>query len=132
MHLNQERPPVGHGVVLGRDVGYVDVIDKSTAYIRTNYDRSITLGELAAQTGCNSFQVIRAFRRMLGITPHSFLIEMRLERARELLALGQPAAEVATEVGFFDQSHLIRHFKRRLGRTPKQLVSRPFAVVAIG
>jgi AraC-like DNA-binding protein len=109
------------GVVLGRDVGYDDVIDKSTAYIRKHYDRPIALGELAAQTGCNPFQVIRAFRRMLGITPHSFLIDMRLERARELLALGQPAAEVATEVGFFDQSHLIRHFKRRLGRTPKQL-----------
>jgi AraC-like DNA-binding protein len=122
--LNRERSPGAQGVVLGRDVDYDDVIHASTAYIRMNYDRPIALGDLAARSGCNSFQVIRAFRRMLGITPHSFLIEMRLERARELLALGQPAAEVATEVGFFDQSHLIRHFKRRLGRTPKQMAAR--------
>jgi AraC-like DNA-binding protein len=50
---------------------------------------------------------------------------MRLTRARELLASGKPAAEVATEVGFFDQSHFIRHCKRRLGKTPKQLTSIP-------
>lgn len=123
--FNRIKPPGAQGVVLGRDVGYDDVIHTSTAYMRKNYDRPIALGDLAARTGCNAFQVIRAFRRMLGITPHSFLIEMRLERARELLALGQPAAEVATEVGFFDQSHLIRHFKRRTGRTPKQMMARP-------
>ncbi len=125
MQLVKGEAPVGQGVVLGRDVDYEDVIAKSASFIRTNFDRHISLRQLAAQCGCNPFQVIRAFRRILGTTPYTFLIEMRLKRARELLATGKPAAEVATEVGFFDQSHLIRHCKRRLGKTPKQLTSIP-------
>ena len=130
MLLDSCQPTDAPSVVLGRDVDYGSVIDKSTGYINKHYDRSITLGDLATQAGCNSFQVIRAFRRVLGITPHSYIIETRLKRARELLALGQPAAEVAIEVGFFDQSHLIRHFKRRLGRTPRQHVSTALATQA--
>ena len=122
LFLSKESLRTGRGVVLGRDVDYQDVIAKSASFIHTNFDRPITLRQLSARCGCNSFQVIRAFRRTLGTTPYAFLIHFRLERALELLATGKGAAEVATAVGFFDQSHLIRHCKRRLGKTPRQLM----------
>ena len=92
------------------------------AFIRSNYGCRITLRILEEQTGSNSFRIIRAFRRDLGITPHAFLIELRVARAAELLLEGESAAEIASEVGFVDQSHMTRHFKRVRGKTPSRFL----------
>lgn len=91
-------------------------------FISENLSQRITLRCLERATGLDPFQLIRAFRRALGTTPHAYLIEARVSRAAELLARGEPAAEIASEVGFVDQSHLIRHFKRIYGQTPRQYV----------
>ncbi len=101
------------------------------AFIGSNFNRRITLRDLEAETGSNSFRIIRAFRRDLGTTPHAYLIELRVARAAELLLEGEPAAEIASEVGFVDQSHLTRHFKRQCGKTPRRFLcdrARPEAV----
>ena len=120
----RRNPPAIKGrATLSRDVDYSEVIEKSTAYISENLQLNITLERLAQEAGCNPFQVIRAFRRVTGMTPHVFLIQARIRRAIELLREGQPAAEIASEVGFFDQSHFIRHFKRRTGCTPGRYLS---------
>ena len=92
------------------------------AFIRSNYGCRITLRVLEEQTGSNSFRIIRAFRRDLGITPHAFLIGLRVARAAELLLEGESAAEIASEVGFVDQSHMTRHFKRVCGKTPSRFL----------
>jgi AraC-like DNA-binding protein len=92
------------------------------AFIRSNFSRRITLRDLEEETGSNSFRIIRAFRRDLGTTPHAYLIELRVTRATELLLEGEPAAEIASEVGFVDQSHLTRHFKRQCGKTPRRFL----------
>jgi AraC-like DNA-binding protein len=52
------------------------------------------------------------------MTPHAYLRQVRVERAKEMLAAGLSISEVALAVGFFDQSHLTRYFKRILGLTP--------------
>src|SRR3954468_12273122 len=92
------------------------------AFIRSNYGCRITLRILEEQTGSNSFRIIRAFRRDLGITPHAYLIGLRVARAAELLLEGESAAEIASEVGFVDQSHMTRHFKRVCGKTPSRFL----------
>jgi AraC-like DNA-binding protein len=92
------------------------------AFIRSNYRGRITLRVLEEETGSNSFRIIRAFRRDLGITPHTFLIGLRVARAAELLLEGESAAEIASEVGFVDQSHMTRHFKRLCGKTPSRFL----------
>jgi AraC-like DNA-binding protein len=92
------------------------------AFIRSNYGCRITLRVLEEQTGSNSFRIIRAFRRDLGITPHAYLIGLRVARAAELLLEGESAAEIASEVGFVDQSHMTRHFKRVCGKTPSRFL----------
>jgi transcriptional regulator GlxA family with amidase domain len=58
------------------------------------------------------------FRREIGLSPYKYLCRVRVRRAQTLLLAGVPGAVVATEVGFFDQSHLARHFKRFCGVTP--------------
>ena len=60
----------------------------------------------------------RDFTATFSISPHAFVIGRRIDRARHLLLAGQPAAEVATEVGFFDQAHFTRHFRKHTSTTP--------------
>ena len=60
----------------------------------------------------------RAFRAAYGLPPHAYLTNLRVQRARELLDAGLRPAEVAAHVGFTDQAHLTRHFKRVVGVPP--------------
>ncbi|MFD1045805.1 helix-turn-helix transcriptional regulator, partial [Kibdelosporangium lantanae] len=78
----------------------------------------LTLDEAARTLHTHPAHLIRAFTRRFGIPPHLYLTGRRVEMARELLLSGIPAATVAAEVGFYDQSHLTRHFKRMLGISP--------------
>lgn len=78
----------------------------------------ITLDEAARRLGAHPSHLVRAFRRETGIPPHQYVTGRRLDAARRLLLAGHPAAEVATSVGFYDQAHLTRHFRRLLGVAP--------------
>jgi AraC family chemosensory pili system transcriptional regulator ChpD len=86
--------------------------------LRTGLDHSLSLDELARDVGINKFVLIRRFRASIGATPHHYRTLMRIERARVLLARGVSMIEIAHEVGFADQSHFSRTFKRVLGVTP--------------
>lgn len=77
-----------------------------------------SLEELAARVGLGPFALNRAFRSRYGLPPHAYLNQLRVDRARTLLAAGRPVGEVASEVGFADQPHLTRHFRRHLGVPP--------------
>jgi AraC-like DNA-binding protein len=87
-------------------------------FLQENYTRNINLDELATLTGLHRAYLIRAFRRATGIPPYTYLLQVRVERAKELLRIGRPAAQAAVEVGFADQSHLHRHFKTITSLTP--------------
>jgi AraC-like DNA-binding protein len=78
----------------------------------------LTLEAAAARLGVSPTHLVRAFGAEYGIAPHRYLTGRRLDRARRLLLSGRGAAEVAAAVGFHDQSHLTRHFRRLLGVTP--------------
>jgi AraC-like DNA-binding protein len=78
----------------------------------------VSLAELAALSGVTRFQLLRAFARELGITPHAYLVQRRVLLAQRLLARGHPPAQAAILAGFADQSHLTRAFVRQLGVTP--------------
>lgn len=80
--------------------------------------RPVSLADLADLCGTSRFQVVRAFARETGLTPHAYQLQRRVGLARRLIARGVPLAEAALESGFFDQSHMTRHFRRSLGITP--------------
>lgn len=82
-----------------------------------------TLDRLAALAGLSPFHFLRCFRQALGLPPHAYLTQLRLKRARERLAAGDAPAEAALAAGFYDQSHLVRVFKRCYGITPGQYVA---------
>ncbi|WP_031508732.1 AraC family transcriptional regulator [Streptomyces megasporus] len=77
-----------------------------------------TLERLAAELGTSPFSLLRAFRERYGMPPHAWLTSARVRRARRLLEEGVPPAEAATAVGFADQPHLGRHFRRIVGVPP--------------
>ncbi|PJF02075.1 AraC family transcriptional regulator [Streptomyces carminius] len=77
-----------------------------------------TLERLAAELDTGPFALLRAFRERYGMPPHTWLTSARVRRARRLLEEGVPPAEVAGAVGFTDQPHLGRHFRRIVGVPP--------------
>jgi AraC family transcriptional regulator len=92
-------------------------------FIREHYAQEVTLAEMAKAAGISPFHLTRIFKKAIGMSPHQYLIEVRVHSANALLAAGaeHPSlAEVAAAVGFSDQSHLTRQFKRILGTTPKK------------
>lgn len=78
----------------------------------------ISLADLARESGLSRFQVLRAFARATGFTPHAYHVQARVHLARRLIAGGAPLAEAAAESGFADQSHMTRAFVSRYGLTP--------------
>ncbi|HEX6417784.1 MAG TPA: AraC family transcriptional regulator [Acidimicrobiales bacterium] len=77
-----------------------------------------TLAALAAGVGASPTHLVRSFTTRFGLPPHAYLLGRRIDAARRLLLEGRPAAEVAVTVGFHDQAHLTRHFRRHVGTTP--------------
>ena len=80
----------------------------------------LQLEELATEVGLTTFQLIGLFKRTIGLTPHVYLTQVRLNAACRHLRHARPIAEVAAAVGFYDQSALTKHFKRCYGITPLQ------------
>ncbi|WP_372398054.1 AraC family transcriptional regulator [Azospirillum sp. HJ39] len=78
----------------------------------------VGLEALAAAAGVDRFRLNRAFRAAFGLSPHAYLVRLRLRAARRRLAAGEAPAPVAAAVGFADQSHLGRWFRRAYGLTP--------------
>lgn len=77
-----------------------------------------TLRTLAAQVGSSPTHLARCFTATFGVPPHTYLVGRRVEAARHLLLEGRRPAEVAALVGFHDQAHMTRHFRRHVGTTP--------------
>jgi len=89
-------------------------------YLQAHYQRNVMIDELTQLTHLSRAYLIRAFRKAVGIPPHTYLLQIRVERSKLFLAAGKTVRQTAYEVGFADQSHLTRCFKRIVGVTPKQ------------
>jgi len=92
----------------------------AVALVRDRHADRLTLDEMAAEVGLTPFQLIGLFKRAVGLTPHAYLVQIRLEAAMRQLRAHRPIAEAALTAGFYDQSALTRHFKRSYGITPQQ------------
>jgi AraC-like DNA-binding protein len=92
--------------------------------LRDELAANVTLGELERASGANRHRLTRLFRAAYGMPPHRFQLAQRIGLARRMLERGVPVAEVAQATGFFDQSHLHRHFRATLGMTPADYARR--------
>jgi AraC-like DNA-binding protein len=105
-------PKRGHGNAAPRTVGIV------RDYLHANVENQVSVSDLALAAGVSDTQVIRAFSAATGMPPHSYLVSLRVERAKAALRAGSSPAMAAYTAGFSDQSQMNRHFKRLTGTTP--------------
>jgi AraC-like DNA-binding protein len=107
-------------------VGVVGSRDRRRAveaalWIDARSQEPITLARAAAASGLSAFHFLRVFSRVLGVTPHQYLVRSRLRRAARLLAAGDHSVtDVALEAGFDDLSNFIRTFRRAAGVSPRR------------
>ncbi len=96
-------------------------VAQAVQFMHENYAKDLSLNDIASAVHLSPFHLARMFKQTLGVAPHQHLIEIRVNSARALLSAGsgkRSLAEIAAAVGFSDQSHLTRHFKRLTGVTP--------------
>ena len=100
-------------------------LERLTEYIFAHLDEPIEVAELAQTVGRSSFHFCRVFSRSVGMSPHRFVVHLRLRRAIELVRDGRFGfAEIAARTGFADQSHLSRWIRRVHGVSLKE-IARP-------
>jgi AraC-like DNA-binding protein len=92
--------------------------ERVRAFLHDSYATGATPGEVAKAAGCSRFAAYRAFRDRYGLAPSDYERQLRLWAARRALASGAAVADVAAVVGFADQAHLTRWFRRCYGITP--------------
>lgn len=98
-------------------------LKQAVDYIQDHLAQEISLNELANELGISRYYFCRLFKQSTGLSPHQYVIQQRVERAKQLLLQGKMSiANVAQASGFTHQSHLNRHFKRLTGVTPKTLL----------
>jgi len=95
-----------------------DSVRRAIELIEDRFDTNLTLEELAEVAGLSRYHLVRVFNCKTGLTPHRYLVQVRVRRAEQLLRKGVDLAEVAYLTGFADQSHLNRTFKAHRGVTP--------------
>lgn len=95
-------------------------VSRMREYIHAHVEDAISLEVLAGVANLSPYHALRSFRGALGLPPHKYLLQVRVERAKELLQSGRSIADVAATLGFADQSHLTRKFKRVFGVPPGQ------------
>jgi AraC-like DNA-binding protein len=93
-------------------------VDLARAYLEDNYTDDVSLDTLAQLVGLSPFHLARLFQQEVGMPPHAYQIQVRIAHAKRLLLQGLPVSRVAGETGFYDLSHLTRHFKRHIGVAP--------------
>ena len=100
--------------------GELDIIKNE---IIGNPELEISIEEMAKKVNISSYHMIRKFASENGLTPHKFQMQCRVRKAQELLREGYKVIDVAHMVGFCDQSHLDRVFKKQVGISPEQYIN---------
>ncbi|THT98269.1 AraC family transcriptional regulator [Lampropedia puyangensis] len=99
-------------------------VERARDFIHDALQQTITLDTLSAACAIDRWQLCRDFRSLYGTSPYRYLTMRRLDLVRQLLQSGQAISEAALAAGFFDQSHMARHFNATYGVTPARWLKR--------
>jgi len=99
-----------------------ELIKKVEEYIEQNIEEQISLEDISKAVCYDESYITRVFKKKYGLTPHAFIINKRVQKAKEKLALSKDVniAQLSNEVGFYDQSHFSKVFKKVFAITPNK------------
>ena len=95
-----------------------DSIERVCNYLQQNFTKNISLKQLADVACLSRFHFQREFRNEIGITPHEYLNDLRIKESKKMLSHASGIADIALKLGFCDQSHFSRMFKKAVGVSP--------------
>ncbi len=95
-----------------------DAVKRTKDYIRDNFHRNLSIQELSDVACLSPYHLIRVCHQEVGLPPHKYLLNTRIEKAKSLLRKGYSISGVSYDIGFSDQSHFSRRFKQIIGVTP--------------
>jgi AraC-like DNA-binding protein len=95
-------------------------IQRAYTYLMDNLTQNVTLAQLADVAGLSAYHLLRVFHAHFGLPPHAFQLQQRINVAKRMLADRVAVIQVASELGFTDQSHFTKKFKVFVGATPRQ------------
>lgn len=104
--------------------GQIDTIIGTRHYINNNFDKKLNLNLLSYIRFTSKFHLLRLFKRYYGQTPKQYLIDKRIEQAKELLIKGTSVTETCFDIGFDSPSSFSTLFKSRVGLTPTEFQKR--------
>ena len=81
-------------------------------------EHNIALDDFSQEVGLSRYHLVRSFKQAFGQSPHAFQLDQRIKKAKLLLQSGRSLIDTASDLGFADQSHFQRHFKKRMAITP--------------
>ena len=93
-------------------------IEKACDFMEQHFADRIYLDQICRYAGLSKSTLLRAFTKSKGVTPYSYLENIRIGKAKKLLELGVPPIEAAMQTGFSDQSHFTNYFNRFIGLAP--------------
>ncbi|KAF1074118.1 AraC family transcriptional regulator [Halodesulfovibrio sp. MK-HDV] len=93
---------------------------RAKEYICDNIKQDMSIDDLSSEVHMSKYHFIRLFRSQFGLPPHKFILNYKINLVRKSLELGLSPTDVAMEYGFFDVSHMTRHFKKSYGVSPRQ------------
>ena len=96
-------------------------VRRAREYIDAHIGSNPALQEIADVAGLSPFHLLREFKRVIGLAPHAYLMQRRVEHAKRLLLAGRPMRAIAIDLGYADQSHLSREIRRFYGVPPGAL-----------
>ena len=94
------------------------VVEQTRLYLEVHSGEKVNIRQLGQAVSLSPYHLNRLFHRCTGITPHAYQLQIKIQRAQELLNQGSSPIEAAIELGFSDQSHFSRFFKKYVGLSP--------------
>lgn len=101
-----------------------NIISNSLEYIKDTLNENITLNTLADVSNLSKYHFLRVFKKNIGLTPHHYILTLKVQKAKDMIIKGASLSSAAHELGFCDQSHFIRNFKKIYGYSPKKLLEK--------
>ncbi len=100
-----------------------NIIKKVEQYILNNIEEQLSLDDIADFLGYNKYYIIKIFKQHYGLTPHAFIVNHKINKAKEMIVESNnlTIADVANEVGFYDQSHFSKSFKKVFATNPSDM-----------